>query len=44
MTRAPDDFSVKITVRNGRLLRAILENYQSVSELARKLSVSSNCI
>jgi RNA polymerase sigma factor (sigma-70 family) len=44
MTRDPDDFSVKITVRNGRLLRAILENYQSVSELARKLSVSSNCI
>ena len=44
MARAPDDFSVKVTVRNGRLLRAILENYQSVSELARKLSVSSNCI
>jgi RNA polymerase sigma factor (sigma-70 family) len=44
MTRDPDDFSVKVTVRNGRLLRAILENYQSVSELARKLSVSSNCI
>ena len=42
MTRAPDDFSVKVTVRNGRLLRAILENYQSVSDLAHKIGVSQS--
>ena len=33
-----DDFNLKITVRNGRLLKAIRERYESVSDLARKIS------
>ena len=33
-----DDFNLKITVRNGRLLKAIRERYESVSDLARKIN------
>lgn len=30
-----DDFNIRITVRNGRLLKAIRKRYESVAELAR---------
>ena len=33
-----DDFNLKITVRNGRLLKAIRESYESVADLARRMS------
>jgi len=33
-----DDFNLKITVRNGRLLKAIRESYESVSDLARRMN------
>jgi RNA polymerase sigma factor (sigma-70 family) len=33
-----EDFNLKITVRNGRLLKAIRERYESVSDLARKIN------
>lgn len=38
------DFSIKITVRNGRLLRAIHENYESVANLARHLGRSGAAV
>ena len=31
------DFNIKVSVRNGRLLRAIREKYDSVSDLSRQL-------
>jgi RNA polymerase sigma factor (sigma-70 family) len=31
------DFNLKITIRNGRLLKAIRERYESVADLARKM-------
>jgi lambda repressor-like predicted transcriptional regulator len=34
------DFNVKITVRNNRLLQAILKKYKSVADLARKMNRS----
>jgi len=33
-----DDFNLKITVRNGRLLKAIRESYESVADLARRMN------
>ena len=38
------DFSIKITVRNGRLLKAIQENYESVADLARHLGRSGAAV
>ena len=34
------DFNVKITVRNNRLLQAVLKKYESVADLARKMGRS----
>ena len=31
-----EDFNIKISVRNGRLLKAIRARYDSVADLARK--------
>ena len=36
------DFNVKITVRNNRLLQAILKKYKSVADLARKMNRSKS--
>jgi hypothetical protein len=36
------DFNVKITVRNNRLLQAILKKYKSVADLARKMNRSQS--
>jgi len=38
------DFSIKVTVRNGRLLSAIRENYDSVAAFARALGKSSQTV
>lgn len=35
-----EDFNVKITVRNNRLLQAIRKKYESVADLSRKMSRS----
>lgn len=35
------DFNIKVTVRNGRLLKAIRENYESVAAFARALGKSA---
>jgi hypothetical protein len=35
-----EDFNVKITVRNNRLLQAVLKKYESVADLARKMGRS----
>jgi DNA-binding XRE family transcriptional regulator len=37
-----EDFNVKITVRNNRLLQAILKKYKSVADLARKMNRSQS--
>jgi hypothetical protein len=37
-----EDFNVKITVRNNRLLQAILKKYKSVADLARKMHRSQS--
>ena len=37
-----EDFNVKITVRNNRLLQAILKKYKSVADLARKMNSSKS--
>ena len=38
------DFNIKVTVRNGRLLNAIRERYESVADLARQISRSQTAI
>ena len=38
------DFSIKVTVRNGRLLRAIRKNFESVAEFARCLGRSGTAV
>ena len=38
------DFNLKVTVRNGRLLNAIRERYESVADLARQISRSQTAI
>ena len=38
------DFNIKVTVRNGRLLNAIRENYNSVAEFARQLGRSHTSV
>lgn len=38
------DFSIKVTVRNGRLLSAIRENYDSVAAFARALGRSAQTV
>jgi hypothetical protein len=37
MMEEDKDFNIKVSVRNGRLLRAIREKYDSVSDLSRQL-------
>jgi DNA-binding XRE family transcriptional regulator len=39
-----EDFNVKITVRNNRLLQAILKKYKSVADLARKMNRSQSWV
>ena len=36
------DFNVKVTVRNGHLLSAIMEQYSSAAEFARAINISAN--
>lgn len=36
-----DDFNIRITVRNGRLLKAIRKRYESVADLARGMGRSN---
>lgn len=38
------DFSIKVTVRNGRLLNAIRENYDSVAAFSRALGRNVNSV
>jgi RNA polymerase sigma factor (sigma-70 family) len=38
------DFSIKVTVRNGRLLRAIRKNFESVAEFSRCLGRSGTAV
>tara|TARA_R110000751_G_scaffold64667_2_gene132733 strand:- start:353 stop:943 length:591 start_codon:yes stop_codon:yes gene_type:complete len=42
--KPPSDFNVKISIRNGRLLDAIREDYVSVAEMSRKIGVPSSTI
>jgi len=37
MMKGDEDFNIKVSVRNGRLLRAIRAKYDSVSDLSRQL-------
>ncbi len=39
-----EDFNLKVTVRNGRLLRAIRERYSSVADMCRKMSRSQQTV
>jgi len=39
-----NDFNIKVTVRNGRLLSAIRENYESVAALARNMGRSPTSV
>ena len=39
-----EDFNIKISVRNGRLLKAIRAHYDSVADLARKLPRNSSSL
>tara|TARA_R110001599_G_scaffold152227_4_gene337225 strand:+ start:319 stop:984 length:666 start_codon:yes stop_codon:yes gene_type:complete len=39
-----NDFNIKVTVRNGRLLKAIRKTYKSVAELARNMGRSSTAV
>jgi RNA polymerase sigma factor (sigma-70 family) len=39
-----EDFNLKVTVRNGRLLRAIRERYSSVADMCRKMSRSHQTV
>jgi len=39
-----DDFNVKITVRNNRLLQAVLKKYESVADLSRKMGRSQGAV
>jgi len=39
-----EDFNIKVTVRNGRLLNAIRKRYESVADLARQMGRSPNNI
>jgi len=36
-----EDFNIKITVRNGRLLKAIRSRYKSVADLAVNVTIIS---
>jgi len=38
------DFNVKITVRNNRLLQAVLNKYESVADLSRKMGRSQGAV
>jgi len=39
-----EDFNLKVTVRNGRLLRAIRERYSSVADMCRKMGRSHQTV
>ena len=39
-----EDFNLKVTVRNGRLLRAIRERYSSVADMCRKMNRSQQTV
>ena len=39
-----NDFNIKVTVRNGRLLKAIRKTYKSVAELARNMGRSPTAV
>jgi RNA polymerase sigma factor (sigma-70 family) len=39
-----EDFNLKVTVRNGRLLRAIRARYSSVADMCRKMSRSQQTV
>ena len=39
-----EDFNVKITVRNNRLLQAIRKKYESVADLSRKMGRSQGAV
>ena len=42
--KSDEDFNLKVTVRNGRLLRAIRERYSSVADMCRKMSRSQQTV
>ena len=42
--KSDEDFNLKVTVRNGRLLRAIRERYSSVADMCRKMSRSHQTV
>jgi len=42
--KSDEDFNLKVTVRNGRLLRAIRERYSSVADMCRKMGRSHQTV